>query len=105
MLQAAVLDCVFFDFFPFSENSFIASEVDVRRRDVAEALVVALVVVVFHKRTDLVFEISGQVVVFEKNTVLHGLVPPLNLSLSLRVMGRTAHMCHIPLVQPFGQIA
>ena len=38
MLQAAVLDCVFFDFFPFSENSFIASEVDVRRRDVAECL-------------------------------------------------------------------
>ena len=29
MLQAALLDCPFFDLFPFSENGFVAAEVDV----------------------------------------------------------------------------
>ena len=57
MLQAAVLYCQFFDLFPFSENGLILSKEDVCMRAVAEALVVALVVVVFYKRTDLVFKI------------------------------------------------
>lgn len=38
MLQAAVSDCLFFDFFPFSQNGFVSSEVDVGRCDVVEAL-------------------------------------------------------------------
>ena len=50
--------CQFFDLFSFSENGLISSKEDVCRRDVAEALVVALVVVVFYKRTDLVFKIT-----------------------------------------------
>ena len=29
MLQAALSDCLLVDFFPFSENGFVASEVDV----------------------------------------------------------------------------
>ena len=58
MLQAAVLYCQFFDLFPFSENVLISSKEDVCRRDVAEALVVALVVVVFHKYTDLVLKVA-----------------------------------------------
>ena len=58
MLQAAVLYCQFFDLFPFFENGLISSKGDVCGRDVAEALVVVLVVVVFHKRTDLVFKIA-----------------------------------------------
>ena len=32
MLQAALLDCLFFDRFPFSENVFVTPEVDVRGR-------------------------------------------------------------------------
>ena len=51
MLQAAILDCLFLDRFPFSENAFVPSEVDVRRSDVRrsdviQALVIAVVVVV-----------------------------------------------------------
>ena len=33
MLQAALLDCQFLDLFPFSENGFVAPEVDVCRED------------------------------------------------------------------------
>ena len=58
MLQAAVLYDWCFDLFTLSENGLISSKDDVYRRDVAEALVVALVVLVFHKRTDLVFKIA-----------------------------------------------
>ena len=42
MLQAALLDCLFLDRFPFSENVFGTPEVDVRGSDVAQALVMAL---------------------------------------------------------------
>ena len=47
-----------FNLFPFSENGLISSKEDVFRRDVDEAFVVALMVVVFHKRTDLIFKIA-----------------------------------------------
>ena len=55
MLQAAMLDCVFFDLFPLSQYSFVAAEVDVGWCNVVEALMVALVVVVFHEGLDLTF--------------------------------------------------
>ena len=56
MLQAALLDCPFLDLFPFSENGFVTSEVDVRGCDVVDALVVALMIVMIDKG----FEITGQ---------------------------------------------
>ena len=105
MLQAALLDCPFLDPFPFSENGFVATEVDVGRCDVVQALVVALVVVVIDEGPDLAFEITGYVVVLEQNPVLHGLVPPLDLALGLRVEWRAADMRHFLTFQPFGQIA
>lgn len=45
MLQAAVFDCPFLDLFPFSQNGFIAAQVDVSWCDVVQALVETLVVV------------------------------------------------------------
>ena len=59
MLQAALLDCLFLDFFPFPEYSFVAAEVDVGGCDVVQALVVSLVVVVFDEATDLTFQVAG----------------------------------------------
>ena len=52
MLQAALLNCLFFDRFPFSENVFGTPEVDVRGSDVAQALVIAVIVVVIDKDTN-----------------------------------------------------
>ena len=46
MQQASVLDCLSFDPFPFDEDGVAASEVDVGRCQIAEALVVAPVIVV-----------------------------------------------------------
>ena len=53
MLQATLSDSLFLDLFPFSENGFIAAKVDVGGRDVIQALVVSLVVVIFDEATDL----------------------------------------------------
>ncbi|MFT6073639.1 MAG: hypothetical protein ACJAZ1_000548 [Yoonia sp.] len=44
MLQAALLDYLFLDPFPLSENGFVAAEVDVGSREIVQALVVSLVV-------------------------------------------------------------
>ena len=56
MLQVALSDCPFLDLFPFSENGFVAPEVDVGGRVVVDALVVALMIVMIDKG----LEITGQ---------------------------------------------
>ena len=79
MLQASILDCLFLDCFPFYENVFGTPEVDVRGSDVVQALVIAVIVVVIDKDTDLLLQIAWQVVVFLENAVLHGMVPAFNI--------------------------
>ena len=74
MLQAAILDCLFLDLFPFSENVFVTSEVDVCRSDVVQALVITLVAVVIHEGFDMSFNITGQEVVFKQDAVF-GFIP------------------------------
>ena len=83
MLQAALLDCLFLDPFPFSQDGFVAPKVDVGRCDVVQALMVSLVVAVFDKGPDQAFEVTGQKVVFQQNPVLHGLVPTFDFTLDL----------------------
>ena len=101
MLQAAILDCLFLDLFPFSENVFVTSEVDVCRSDVVQALVIAVVVVVIDEDSDLLFQIAWQVVVFQKNAVLHGLVPAFDLALRLRMEWSATNVLHLLLLHPF----
>ena len=52
-------DCLFFDLFPFSENGLVAAEVDVGWRDIVEALVLALDVIVVNEGPDMAFKIPG----------------------------------------------
>ena len=53
MLQAALLDCVFLDLLPFSQNGFVTPEVDVGGCDVVQALMVALMIIVVDEGLDL----------------------------------------------------
>ena len=105
MLQAALSDCLFLDPFPFSQDGFVPAEVNVSRCDVAQALVVALVVIVIDEGLDLTFEIAGQVIVFQQDTVLHSLMPAFDFALGLRVERCAPNMCHLLPFQPFCQIA
>ena len=100
MFQAALLDCPFLDPFPFSENGS-ASEVDICVCDVFQALVVTLIVVILDECADLAFEITGEVVVLQQNSVLHSLMPAFDLALGLRVGWRAADMLHTLPFQPF----
>ena len=69
------------DFVPLFQDLITPPEVDIGRRQVAQALVVSLRVVVLDEGADLALEIAGQEVMLEQDTVLQGLVPPLDLAL------------------------
>ena len=105
MLQAAVLEGVAFDPFSFHQDGLPAPEVDIGRREVFQALVIALVVVVIDEPADAGFEIARQVIVFQQDAVLQRLMPALDLALGLRMIGRATNMRHILLVEPFCQFA
>lgn len=65
---------------------------------------VAAVVVMLDEGSDLPFEISRQVIVFEQYPVFQGLVPALDFALGLRMAWRTANVLDISLVEPLGEI-
>ena len=65
---------------------------------------ISLMIVVSDEGPDLHFEVAWQIVVLEQDPVFQGLLPTFNLALSLRVIGRTSYVLHIPIVKPFGQI-
>jgi hypothetical protein len=60
VLQAAIGDGLSFDPFSFGQNDVAPSKIGLRRRQIANALVVSAVVVVVDERRDLRFEIAGQ---------------------------------------------
>jgi hypothetical protein len=86
MVQAALLDGLFLDLFSPFDDCGVAPEVGVGGCDVANALMVTLVVVMIDKGADLVFEIARQIVVLQQDAVLQGLVPTFDLALGLRVI-------------------
>ena len=94
MLQAAVCDSGKLDAFSFCEDRLRSAKVDVGRREVFDALMIANVIVVLDEGADLSFEIAGQIIVVEQNAVLQSLVPALDLALGLRVIGCAPHVLH-----------
>src|ERR1700680_2756430 len=77
-----------------------ASEVDVGRGQVAQALVVAQVIVVGDEGADPGLESAGQVVVLQQDAVLQRLVPALDLALGHGVIGSAADVIHVVAVEP-----
>ena len=104
VLQATIGDGLAFDPFAFEEDGLSASEVDVSRSEIAEALVIAGMVVMRHEGRDLAFEIAGQVVMLEQDAVLERLMPALDLALGLRMERRSADVLHVLLIQPLREI-
>jgi len=102
--QAAIGDCLSFDPFSFNQNGLAAAEVDIAWRQIADALVIAQVIVVSDEGLDLGFEIARQVVVFELDTVLERLMPALDLALGHRMIRRAADVLHVLAVELFSQV-
>lgn len=105
MLQAAVCDGGEFDASAFGEDILRSTEVNVGRCEVIDALMIADVIVVLDEGPNLALKVSWQIVVFEQNAVLQGLVPALDLALGLWVIRRSPHMLHALVLEPVSQIA
>src|SRR6266536_6288341 len=82
-----------------------ASEVDVSRRQVVQALVVSTVVVVLDELLDALFELSWQVVVLQQDPVFHRAVISLDLALRHRVVRPAADMYDAVVIEPLAKLA
>ena len=58
-MQAPCFEGLSFDPFSLFQNDFVTTEVDIGWRDIVQALVIALVIVVIDEGFDLSFEIAG----------------------------------------------
>lgn len=105
MQQAARLDCPGFDFLSWFENVFSPAGINIGWGEIAQALVVAVVVVVVDEGGHGFLERPGQVVILEQDAVFQGLLPALDLALCLRMPGSTADMVHALVGGPIGQLA
>ena len=83
VLQAPGLQCVSLDPFPFQQDGLATTEVDIGRRQVVQALVITVMVVVADEVADLELEMARQQVVLEQDAILQSLVPALDLALGL----------------------
>ena len=101
MKQAALFDGFAFDPFPFQRDDIAMPEVDVGGGEIAEALMVAAVVVVLDEGRNLSLKIAWQEVVFEENAVLQRLVlRRLPQRLRDRKRGTQRHRSLDRLLQP-----
>ena len=105
VLQAPRLDGPFFDLRSPFDDGCVPPEVNVCGREVVDASVITTVVVVIHECLDLMFEVAGQVVVLQQDPVFERLMPALDLTLSLWMMGCATDVVHALVFQPLSQIA
>ena len=66
---------------------------------------VSPMIVMIDERFDLRLKVCREDVVFQQDAVFQGLVPPLDLALSLRMVRRTPDVPHFLVAQPFSQLA
>src|SRR5262249_58188273 len=101
---AVLLVALSFEFFTPFENGLTAPEVDVRRRQVVQALVVSTVVVVADELLDALFELSWQVVVVQQDPVFHRAMISLDLALRHRVVRPAADMSDAVVLEPLAKL-
>ena len=104
MVQAALFYGAFLDPFSPFDDGCRSTEVSVGRCDVAEALVIAPMVVVLDEGADLDLEVTRQIVVLEQDAVLQCLMPAFDFALRLGMMRGTPDMIHALRTEPLGQI-
>jgi hypothetical protein len=105
VLQAPMLDGLAFDPFTLFGDGLDPAEVGIGGCHIVQALMVAPMVVVFDERFDLGLKVSGQKLILQRDAILEGLVPMLDLALGLGMARSAAHMAHAPGLDIFGQFA
>ena len=104
VLQASLPDCLLLDLLSRFQDLSAAAMIEVGGREVAQALMVAAVVVVVDEGTDLPLEISREEVVFQQDPVLQGLVPAFDLALGLGMVWRAADMLDAAGAKVVGEV-
>src|ERR1700748_3315365 len=102
MLQASVLDGVSFDPFSLHEDGLTASEIDIGGGEIADAFVIAQMIIMLHEAFDVCFKIARQIIVLEQDAVLERLMPALDFTLGHGMVRRSADMGHVLFIEPFG---
>lgn len=64
MLQAPILDCEAFEAFPFAQDFGCAPRVDVGGCEIAQALMIAAMIIVLDEGRDLRLELAGKIIIF-----------------------------------------
>jgi len=105
VLQAPIFDGLSLNPFALFDDGWRPAEVGISGCHVFQALVVALVIVMFDEGLNLGFKIAGQELIFQQDVVLQGLVPTLDLSLGLGVHRGAAHVAHLVGLDIFRQFA
>jgi hypothetical protein len=94
MMLASGFDGAVSDRFTLEEDGLTTTEVNIGWCQIGDAFMVAQMFVVADVVSDFLFEITGQVIVFEQDAVLEGLVPTLDLAMDLRMHLGTTQMIH-----------
>ena len=90
MLDGSALDAL-----TLQQDGLPPAEIDIRRGRVVQALVIPLVLILLDKILNFGLQRARQVVIRQRDAVLHGLVPAFDLSLRLGMRGReTSLICY-----------
>lgn len=84
------MDGLTLDALSFEQDGGAATEVDIGRGELLQALERAAVVVVLGDSNNLRVEFAGREVILEQNAALEGLAPALELAMRLRAARRAA---------------
>ncbi len=104
MVQAAFFDGISFDPFAFEQDCLPASEVDISRGEIVEALVVSAMIVMLNESGDLSLEILLEELVFEQDAVLERLVPAFDSPLRLRMARSAMDLADLIFLSPFTKV-
>jgi hypothetical protein len=92
MHHAAVLDGPALDALTLQQGGLAPAEIVISQGQIAQALVVAPVVIVLDECLNIGLKRAWQIVIFQQDSVLHGLMPALDLAVGLGMGGRAADM-------------
>ena len=94
VMQASGFECLVFNPFPFLTRCLDCARSKHRQVSDWRCFHGSEMVVVADEVSDLLFEITGQIIVLEQDAVFECLVPALDFALGLRVHERTTGVIH-----------
>ncbi len=89
----------FFDLLSLAQNLLISAKIYICRGQIIQRFVIALMIVVVHKTSDLLLKLPGIEIVLQLDHVLHRTMIALDLTLGHGMIGRTAYVLDMLALQ------